>query len=489
MSKRSISLVNERLFQQAGFINGQFLTSKSNEVFQVHNPATGAVEGTVPKFTAQETHDAINAAHHAQKEWGTTLNSHRASKLQKFARLMHEHEKDLAAICTMEAGKPLAESLGEIRYSAGYVEWYAGEAERIDGDIIPSPRHGVRTLVVKQPVGVVAVVTPWNFPSAMITRSIAGALAAGCTVVVKPSEFTPFSAMALCELAKEAGIPHGVVNCVTGDAKTIGGALMESDVVRKLCFTGSTAVGKHLLKQCADTVKRTAMELGGNAPFIVFDDANVDQAVAAAMPCKFRNAGQTCVCANRFYIHKSVAKEFVEKLHAQVKALKVGNGVEHGVTMGPMIYPAAVTKMEALVKDAVSKGGNVLCGGKRVDGPGNFFQPTIITEATHDMDMVKGEIFGPIASILTFECEDEVIKLANDVPAGLGSYIFTKDYRRQWRVSERLQYGMVGVNEGVMSSPVAPFGGVKQSGMGRDGSKYGIENFIDIKYVLMGGGI
>lgn len=466
------------------YINGEFVEAKG-AVLDVVNPSTHEILGTTPKFGAKETNEAIAAAQTAFESWSRTLPRDRAVILRKWHDLLIKYNDNLGAIITREAGKPIAEGYGENVYAARYLDWYAGEAERVYGDFIPGPRVGVKTTVIKQPVGVVGIVTPWNFPSAMITRAAGGALAAGCTVVVKPSELTPFSAIALAQTAHEAGVPKGVFNVVTGDAPAIGEALTSSFAVRKISFTGSTKTGKMLMKNSCDTVKKLAMELGGNAPFIIFDDADIDKAVAGVMAAKFRNAGQTCVCANRLFVHESIHDVVVAKIVDKVKAFKVGYSLDATkANFGPLINPQAVDRVEAQCNEAVARGASAITGGKRISGPGNFFEPTVLVNVTHDMDVCQSEIFGPLLPILKFKDEEEVLRLANSTKAGLAAYFFTENYKRQWRVSEKLQFGMVGINDGIMSAPNAPFGGVKESGLGRDGSKYGIDAFLDIKYVL-----
>ena len=467
------------------YIDGKFVSpSDAKQVLSVENPATYEPLGVIPNSGALETEQAIAAAQKAFPAWANMLPRDRAVILRKWADLLMKHQDNLAAIITRECGKPIAEAVGENAYSARYVEWYAGEAERVYGDIIGGPRHNIRTTVIKQPVGVVGIITPWNFPSAMITRAAAGALAAGCTVVVKPSEFTPFSALALAELAHEAGIPKGVFNVVTGDAAQIGKALTTSFDVRKISFTGSTRTGKILMKDSCDTVKKLAMELGGNAPCIIFRDADMDRAVDGIMASKFRNAGQTCICTNRLFIHESIFDKVIEKVLAKIAALKVGYALDGTNTFGPLINRAAVDRVENLVKEAVAGGAVVRCGGSRVAGPGNFYLPTLLTNVSHNMSVCQSEIFGPVLPALSFTDDEAVIELANSTRAGLASYFFTEDYKKQWKVSEKLRFGMVGINEGIISATNAPFGGVKESGLGRDGSKYGIDAFLDIKYVL-----
>jgi succinate-semialdehyde dehydrogenase/glutarate-semialdehyde dehydrogenase len=419
---------------------------------------------------------------------GSKTAKERAKILRDWFTLIMAAQEDLAQLMTAEQGKPLAESRGEVVYGASFIEWFAEEGKRVYGDTIPSHKPDARIIVTKQPIGVVGAITPWNFPNAMITRKVAPALAAGCTVVVKPGEDTPLSALALAELAERAGVPAGVFNVVTAaHGAEVGGELTSNPIVRKISFTGSTPVGKLLMKQCADTVKKVALELGGNAPFIVFDDADLDAAVAGAMASKYRNAGQTCVCANRLLVQDGVYDAFAEKLAAAVNALKMGNGVETGVTQGPLINEAAAAKVDTLVKDAVAKGATVVTGGKRAEGAGTFYEPTILTNVSKDMDCFAQEIFGPVAPLYRFSTEDEAIAMANDTQYGLAAYFYARDIGRVWRVSEGLEYGIVGINEGIISTEVAPFGGVKESGMGREGSKYGIEDFLEIKYLCMGG--
>lgn len=475
------------------FVDGQFREAKQS--MDVLNPATGDVIGRVGKCGREEAEEAITVASKTFGKWSKSIARDRAVILRKWSELMIKYEKDLAALMTRENGKTLAESLGENTYSSRYVEWYANEAERVYGDIIPSPRHGVITTVQKKPIGVVGVILPWNFPSAMVTRACAGAIAAGCTVVVKPSELTPYSAFALCQLTQEAGLPPGVLNCLVGNAGEIGDAMMDSFAVRKFAFTGSTATGKMLMEKCCKTVKKMSMEMGGNAPFIVFDDAEIDKAVAGLMTAKFRNGGQVCVAANRILVQEAAYDEFVAKLVDKVKGLKIGDGLAAGTTLGPVINQQAVTRIEGLLDRTVKEGGKILCGGKRNALPvgdaapsakGNFLPATVVVNVTNDMEICQSEIFGPVVPIVKFKTEDEAIAIANNTRAGLASYFFTTNAKRQWRVADALQYGMTAINEGIMSTPVAPFGGVKESGMGRDGSKYGIESFLDIQYVLHG---
>lgn len=469
------------------YINGTFVQAASGNTLPVVNPSTHEILGCIPKFGAKETNDAIHAAESAFESWSKTLPRDRAVILRRWHDLMIAYGDNLGAIITRECGKPIAEGHGENIYAARFLEWYANEAERIYGDIIPSPRHNVRTTVVKQAVGVVGVITPWNFPSAMITRAVGGAIAAGCTCVVKPSELTPFSALALAQIAEQAGLPKGVLNIVTGDAPAIGSALTSSFAVRKLSFTGSTKTGKLLMRESADTVKKLGMELGGNAPLIVFEDADVPKAVAGIIAAKFRNAGQTCVCANRVFVHERILDQVVKGVVAKVREFRVGYALDSSVAnFGPLINPQAVDRVEALCNEAVKFGAKVEIGGRRPANlsKGNFFEPTVLTNVTHDMQVCQSEIFGPLLPIVSFKDELEVVRLANSTRAGLACYVFTENYKRQWRMSEQLQFGMVGINDGVVSTPVAPFGGIKESGLGRDGSKYGIDAFVDIKYVL-----
>lgn len=475
------------LMREKMLIGGAWVDADGGGLINVSNPATGALIGTVPDGGAGETRRAIEAAAKAYPAWRARPAAERAGLLHKLADLLIANADELAAILTTEQGKPLAEAKGEVLGSAAYVRWFAEEARRVYGDTIPSPWADRRILVTKEPVGVVAAITPWNFPSSMLSRKIGAALAAGCTVVCKPSELTPYSGLAWGVLAEMAGIPGGVINIVTGDAKAIGGEMTSNPIVKKLTFTGSTPVGKLLMKQCADTVKKVSFELGGNAPFIVFDDADLDKAVEGAIASKYRNAGQTCVCANRFYVQAGIYDAFVEKFAAASKALKVGNGMEPGVVTGPLIEEKAVGKVERLLKDALDKGGTVVTGGKRHALGGTFFEPTVIANATTDMEFAREEIFGPMAPVFKFETEEEAVRLANATEYGLACYFFTKDLGRAFRVAEGLEYGQVGVNAGVITSEVAPFGGVKESGFGKEGSKYGLDDYLIAKYVCIGG--
>jgi succinate-semialdehyde dehydrogenase / glutarate-semialdehyde dehydrogenase len=483
----SVHLSDPSLLREQCYIDGAWVDADGRATIEVQDPASGDVIGTVPRMGAVETRRAIEAASRAFESWRRTTAKQRAAILRKWFDLMMANQEDLAVIMTREQGKPLAESRGEIAYGAAFVEWYAEEAKRVYGDIIPTIADSRRLMVLKQPVGVCAAITPWNFPNAMITRKCAPALAAGCTVVAKPASFTPYSALALAELAERAGMPKGVFNVVTGDARTVGGELTANDTVRKLSFTGSTEVGKILLKQCADTVKKVSMELGGHAPLIIFDDADIDAAVKGAIACKFRNSGQTCVCTNRIYVQDGVYDAFAAKFTEAVKALKVGPGHEPGVEQGPLIEPAAVDKVERHVEDARSKGAKVLAGGRRHARGGQFYEPTVLSECSPDMVITREETFGPVAPLYRFKDEGEVIGLANKTEYGLASYFFARDVGRVFRVAEALEAGIVSVNEGIFSTEVAPFGGYKHSGIGREGSKYGIDEYLEIKYVNLGG--
>ncbi|HEC86001.1 MAG TPA: NAD-dependent succinate-semialdehyde dehydrogenase [Thioploca sp.] len=482
-----MQLTDPRLFHQQAYLNGTWVDAHQQVVIEVTNPVDNSVLGTVPNMGQAETREAIAAAHAAFPEWRGKLAKERAVMMRRWFDLIMENQQDLAVLMTAEQGKPLAESLGEVAYGASFIEWFAEEAKRVYGDVIPEPIPGQRIVVIKQPIGVVAAITPWNFPIAMITRKIAPALAAGCTVVIKPAESTPFSALALAELAERVGFPEGVINIVTGMPEEIGAELTANPLVRKLSFTGSTAVGKLLMQQCASTVKKISLELGGNAPFIVFDDADIDAAVAGAMASKYRNTGQTCVCANRLLIQDSIYEEFAAKLAQAVSQLKVGDGLKGETQQGPLINRAAVEKVENHINDAVAQGAKIVCGGKRHALGGTFFEPTILADVTAAMRIAREETFGPVAPLFRFKTEDEAIRLANDTPFGLAAYFYSRTLGRAWRVAEALEYGMVGINEGVISTEIAPFGGVKESGIGREGSKYGIDDFLEIKYVCMGG--
>jgi succinate-semialdehyde dehydrogenase/glutarate-semialdehyde dehydrogenase len=482
-----MQLTDPSLFHQQAYINNQWLDNSQGKTIDVTNPADGTTLGTIPVMGQSETHKAVAAAHAAMPEWRNKLAKERAAIMRRWFNLIMENQQDLAILMTAEQGKPLAESLGEVAYGASFIEWFSEEAKRVYGDVIPEPMPGRRIVVIKQPIGVVAAITPWNFPNAMITRKIAPALAVGCTVVVKPATSTPFSALALAELAERAGFPKGVINIVTGNSKEIGAELTNNPLVRKLSFTGSTAVGKSLMVQCAGTVKKVSLELGGNAPFIVFDDADLDAAVVGAIASKYRNTGQTCVCANRLLVQERVYDEFATKLADAVRQLTVGDGLKGKTQQGPLINMAAVEKVEEHINNAVAQGAKIACGGKRHPLGGTFFEPTILTDVTHNMQIAGEETFGPVAPLFRFKTEEEAISLANDTPFGLAAYFYSRDLGRVWRVSEALEYGMVGVNEGIISTEVAPFGGVKESGIGREGSKYGIDDFLEIKYVCMGG--
>ena len=484
----SRSLQDPRLFRQQCYVGGSWVDADSGEVLPVSNPATGETLGSVPKLSGAEVGRAIVAAKEALAAWRTRTAKDRSILLRRWFDLILAHQEDLAVLMTLEQGKPLAESRGEIAYAASFIEWFAEEAKRAYGDLIPPYQADKRIVVSKEPVGVCAAITPWNFPAAMITRKAGAALAAGCTMVLKPASQTPFSALALCDLAERAGLPAGVLNVVTGSAQVVGAELTANPTVRKLSFTGSTAIGKQLMRECAGTVKKLSLELGGNAPFIVFDDADLDAAVEGAIASKYRNAGQTCVCANRFLVQDRVYDTFVDKLSRAVTAqLKVGNGLEPGITQGPLIDQAAVTKVEEHIADAVSKGAHVVLGGQRHALGGTFFQPTILSQVSTEMLVAREETFGPVAPLFRFATEQEAIRMANDTEFGLASYFYSRDIGRIWRVSEALEYGMVGVNTGLISTETAPFGGMKESGLGREGSKYGIEEYLEIKYLCMGG--
>jgi succinate-semialdehyde dehydrogenase/glutarate-semialdehyde dehydrogenase len=482
-----LNLKDPTLLRQQAYVAGEWINADDGATVAVVNPATGQTLGSVPMCGTSETKRAIAAAEAAQRNWAQVSAKERAAILRKLNDLMLANADDLALIMTSEQGKPLAESKGEIAYAASFIEWFAEEARRVYGDTIPATSGDKRIIAIKQPVGVTAAITPWNFPTAMLTRKAGPALAAGCSMVVKPATQTPFSALAFAELGERAGLPKGLLSVLTGSATKIGAEMTASPVVRKLTFTGSTEVGRTLMRQSADTIKKLSLELGGNAPFIVFDDADVDAAVEGAMISKYRNTGQTCVCANRLYVQRGVLKAFTDKLVAKVKAMKVGNGVEPGVVQGPLIDMKAVAKIEEHIADARAKGGEVLAGGKRHALGGQFFEPTVLAGATADMLVAKEETFGPLAPIFAFDTEDEAIKLANDTEFGLASYFYSRDIGRVMRVAERLESGMVGVNTGLISTAEAPFGGVKQSGLGREGSKYGLDEFLEIKYICLGG--
>ena len=482
-----MKLEDASLLKQDAWIAGRWTAAADGRRVVIRNPANGSVVGEVPLMGAVETRSAIDAAAAALPSWSRKTAKERAALLRRFADLMIANTNDLAVIMTAEQGKPLAESKGEIAYAASFIEWFAEEGKRIYGDVIPTFRADSRVLVLRQPVGVAAAITPWNFPAAMITRKLGPALAAGCTFVCKPAPQTPFSALALAELAQRAGIPDGVFNIVTGDAERIGGELTRNTLVRKLSFTGSTAVGKKLISQCADTVKKVSMELGGNAPFIVFDDADLDAAVQGAMASKYRNTGQTCVCANRIYVQSGVYEAFAAKLAQAVSTLRVGDGLQGPTDQGPLIDQRALEKVQMHIADAVRHGARIACGGKPHALGGTFFEPTILLDVTSQMRVAREETFGPVAPLFKFETEADAIRMANETEFGLAAYFYTRDLARSWRVQEALEYGLVGVNTGLMSTEVAPFGGMKESGLGREGSRYGIDEYTEMKYVCVGG--
>ncbi|MGV6989470.1 NAD-dependent succinate-semialdehyde dehydrogenase [Testudinibacter sp. P80/BLE/0925] len=480
-------LDDPQLLKTECYIDGKWRQALNGETVAVLNPATGDIIAEIPQMAEQEALDAVAAAQKALKAWQQKTAKERSRLLRNWFDLIVRHKKDLATILTLEQGKPLAEAEGEVLYGASYIEWYAEEAKRIYGDTIPAPSADKRIIVTKQAIGVCAAITPWNFPNAMITRKAAPALAAGCTFVIRPASQTPLSALALAELAERAGIPAGVFNVITGSATRIGNVLTEDDRVKKFSFTGSTQVGRLLMRQCASTIKKVSLELGGNAPFIVFDDADLDAAVEGAIACKFRNAGQTCVCANRIYVQSAVYDEFIARFRQAASQLKIGNGLQAGVTFGPLIDQSAVAKVEEHIADALSHGAEIVCGGMPAEQGGLFYQPTIMRNVSAEMKVATEETFGPLAPIFKFETEDEAVAAANATEFGLASYFYSRDIGRIMRVSEKLEYGMVGVNSGILSNEAAPFGGVKQSGLGREGSKYGIEDYLEIKYILLGG--
>jgi len=487
-TKTHLKLKNVDLLREQAYFDGQWVDADDGDTFDVTNPADGSLVATVPEMGPKETRRAIEAAAKAWPDWRAKTAKERAAILRRWYQLLMDNQDDLAAIMTAEQGKPLAESAGEVAYGASFIEWFAEEGKRLYGDVIPTHMNDRRIVVIKQPVGVVAAITPWNFPNAMIARKAGPALAAGCPFISKPASETPLSALAMCALAEEAGVPAGVLNIVTTThSKEVGEELTTHPLVRKFSFTGSTAVGKQLIKQCASTVKRVSMELGGNAPFIVFDDADIDAAVQGAVTSKYRNAGQTCVCANRIYVQAGVYDEFVEKFTDAVGNMKVGRGEEKGVNIGPLISQSAIDKVEALLQDALDKGAELTLGGSRHELGGLFFQPTVVRNATQEMKFAREEIFGPLAPIFRFDQDEEVIEMANATEFGLASYFYARDIGRIWRVAEALEYGMVCVNDGILSTEVAPFGGVKESGMGREGSKYGIDEFVEIKYLTLAG--
>ena len=481
-----MNLKDPSLFRQQCYIDGAWVDADDGGVIDVDNPADNSVIGAVPRMGARETRRAIEAANDAYPDWRARTGKERAAILRRWYELVMENQEDLAVLMTTEQGKPLSESMGEVVYGASFIEWFAEEAKRIYGDTIPQHQRDKRVVVIKEPVGVVVSITPWNFPNAMITRKCAPALAAGCTVVAKPATQTPYSAFALAALAERAGIPKGVLNVVSGASSEIGAEMTSNPIVRKLSFTGSTEVGKLLIEQCAGTVKKMSMELGGNAPFIVFDDADIDSAVVGAMQSKYRNAGQTCVCANRIFAQDGIYDRFTEKLAEASAALKVGDGMEEGVSAGPLIDIKAVEKVESHIQDAVAKGARVVVGGGRHSNGGNFFEPTVLADVTPEMIVSREETFGPLAPVYRFETDEDVVKQANDTEFGLAAYFYTRDIGRVWRVAEQLEYGIVGINSGIISTEVAPFGGMKESGIGREGSKYGIDEFTEVKYLCMG---
>ena len=482
-----MDIKDKTLLRQQGFIDGGWRAAAGGAIAVIRDPADGSIVGEVPVMGAAETRQAIEAAARALPAWAKRTAKDRGAVLRRFAELMIANTDDLAVIMVREQGKPLAEAKGEIAYAASFLEWFAEEGKRVYGELIPTFRADARLMVMRQPVGVAAAITPWNFPAAMITRKLGPALAAGCTFVCKPAPQTPFSALALAELATRAGLPAGVFNVVTGDAEAIGGELTSNPLVRKLSFTGSTAVGKRLIAQCAGTDKKVSMELGGNAPFIVFDDADLDAAVQGAMASKYRNTGQTCVCANRFYVQSGVYDAFAEKLVKAVSTLRVGAGLSGPTEQGPLIDARALAKVESHVADALAQGGRIAAGGKRHALGGNFYEPTVLLDVAPGMKVAREETFGPVAPLFRFDTEEEAVRMANDTESGLAAYFYTRDLARSWRVQEALEYGIVGVNTGIFSTEVAPFGGVKESGLGREGSRHGIEEYTEIKYVCVGG--
>ncbi len=480
-------LKDPSLFREQCYVNGQWIGADSGETVAVTNPATGEKIGLIPKMGVAETRRAIEAANEAFPAWRARTAGERSAILRRWFELMLEHQEDLAVLMTAEQGKPLAEARGEIAYAASFLEWFAEEGKRVYGDTIPPHQKDKRIVVLKEPIGVCAAITPWNFPSAMITRKAGPALAAGCTMVLKPATQTPYSALALAELASRAGVPAGVFSVVTGASGAIGGEMTGNPIVRKLTFTGSTEIGKLLMEQCAGTVKKLALELGGNAPFMVFDDADLDAAVEGALVSKYRNTGQTCVCTNRFLVQDTVYDAFAAKLVTAVRNLKVGDGLKGETQQGPLIDLKAVAKVEEHIADAVAKGARVLCGGKRHPLGGSFFEPTVLADVTPDMAVAREETFGPLAPLFRFSNEEEAIRMANDTEFGLAAYFYCRDIGRVWRVGEAVEYGIVGINTGLISTAVAPFGGVKESGFGREGSKYGMDDFLEVKYLCMGG--
>ena len=482
-----LEIKNQSLFIEKAYIDGRWVDADDKSTLDVINPVNQEIIGQVPNCGAEETNVAINAAAEAQKKWQKYPAKEKASILRDFYALLCSNQDDLAKILTYEQGKPLAEAIGEIAYSASFIEWFAEEAKRVYGDLIPGHMQDRRTLVIKQPVGVVASITPWNFPSAMLARKVGPALATGCSLVCKPAKQTPFSALAFAYLAEEAGVPKGLLNVLTGNAQTIGKALTDSELVRKLTFTGSTEIGKMLLKECANTVKRVSMELGGHAPFIVFEDADIEAAIQGAIAAKYRNSGQTCVCANRIYVHEDVYEEFSKGFTKEAGKLKTGQGFDPSTDQGPLIDKAALAKVEEHVADAKNHGGQIALGGKPHQLGGLFYEPTVIKDANDQMLVSYEETFGPVAPLFSFSSEEEVIERANNTPFGLASYFYTRDLAKSWRVSEQLEYGIVGLNTGIISTEMAPFGGIKESGMGREGSKYGIDDYLEIKYISLAG--
>lgn len=481
-----MKITDNPYFREQGYIDGIWCDAKSKDTVEVIDPATNQPIGTVPNMATEEAKAAVDAAAKALPTWRALTAHQRSTLLQRWFQLIQDNKRQLAELMTFEQGKPVAEAEGEITYAASFIEWFAEQGKRTNGEIIPSPSSDKRLMVIKQGIGVCAAITPWNFPAAMITRKAAPALAAGCTMVIKPANETPYTALALAELAAQAGIPAGVINIVTGDAVKIGEVFTSDNRVRKLSFTGSTGVGRLLMRQCADSVKKVSLKLGGNAPFIVFNDADIEKAVAGAMGAKFRNAGQTCVCANRFYIHKDVYQQFSERFVAEVKKLKVGNGFTEGVTIGPLINHKAVEKSQSLLADTLQRGATLLCGGEKDKAGENFFQPTVVGNVPADSHILEEEIFGPVAPLVIFDNEEEVVHLANNTIYGLAAYFYSEDPQRIWRVAENLEYGMVGINTGLISNEVAPFGGIKQSGLGREGSEHGIEDYMEMKYLCQG---
>ncbi len=482
-----VSLKDPSLLRQQCYVDGAWADADSKKTIDVTNPADLEVIGTIPNMGAAETRRAIDAANRAYPAWRAKTAKERAAILRKWFDLIMENQEDLAIIMTAEQGKPLAESRGEIGYGASFIEWFAEEGKRAYGDVIPQPMNDRRIVVTKEPIGVVGLITPWNFPNAMITRKAGPALAAGCTVVARPATSTPYSALALCELAERAGIPAGVLNILTGSSREMGGEITANPIVRKLSFTGSTEVGKILIEQCAATVKKVSMELGGNAPFIVFDDADMDAAIVGAMASKYRNTGQTCVCANRFLVQDGVYDEFAEKLAAATDKMRVGPGLKGETEQGPLIDMAAVEKVEEHIQDALDKGATIVTGGKRHELGGSFFEPTVIANVNTQMKVAREETFGPLAPLFRFKTDDEAVQLANDTEFGLAAYFYSRDIGRIWRIAEQLEYGIVGINAGIISTEVAPFGGMKESGVGREGSHFGLDEFMEVKYLCMGG--